>query len=205
VKTGRVVFEGQANPPTVSGRVTVADGRRGLGNQSRNQAIAPDGSFQLDGLFPARLYVGAENLPSGWSIKTVTIASHEVTDMPFDYDGNGDVPDVAITLTKSSTELRGTLTDGALHPAGACTVIAFPEDEHLINPFSRRIRVSQSSAEGQFVLRGLPPGDYLLGVAEDIETGAWLDPAVLRTLRPGSTRIHLNEGEQKAVTLKFAR
>jgi hypothetical protein len=203
--SGHVVWENTARAPTVAGRVTYTDTHTAFGSRVGNDAIAPDGSFQIEGLAPGPVLIGAEALPAGWAVKSVTMGGREITDLPVDYDGSSDVNDVVIVLTQTSTELRGTLSDSSLRPAAGSTVVAFPEDERYLNGFSRRIQASQTSSEGVFLMKGLPPGDYLVSVADDLETGAWLDVAVLRTLRPAGTRVHLGDGEHKSVALKFAR
>jgi hypothetical protein len=58
---------------------------------------------------------------------------------------------------------------------------------------------------GEFRLGGLPPGSYYLlalDVASDLVTsGDWQDPATLEDLRRSATRITVNEGETRSVSL----
>jgi hypothetical protein len=203
--SGRIVWQGPSRPPATSGRVIVRDTRIGLDSQSAVHAIASDSTFRVEGLFTGRYYIGVQAPPAGWSLKSVTIAGRDVTDVPFDYDGAGDVDDVVIELTNRASELTGTLSDGNAHPAVDYTVVAFPEDPRYLSPFSRRIQASQSSQDGRFLIRDLPPGDYLLAAVDDVEPGAWVEPAFLDKLRATAVRVHLGEGEQKTQDLRLVR
>jgi hypothetical protein len=206
VLSGRVIWKGEASPKPPLGRVVLNDARVGLGARTAGGAINPDNAFKVDAMFPGHYYFSVDPVPDGWALASATITGRDLVDSGFDYDGSGDVDDVTIEMTNTAnTVLRGTLTDSSMRPSPDCTIVVFPEDEHLINRFSRRVRASQSSADGVFLIRGLPAGDYLVAVVDDIENGAWLDPAVLKTMRPAATRVHLNENEQKSIALRFAR
>jgi hypothetical protein len=203
--SGRILWQGPTRPPAVSGRVIARDTRVGLESQSATHAIASDSTFRVEGLFAGRYYIGVQALPGGWSLKSVMIAGRDVTDVPFDYDGGGDVDDVVIELTNQTTELSGALTDADARPAIDYTIVAFAADARYLSPFSRRIQASQSSQDGRFVIRDLPPGDYLFAAVDDVEPGAWVEPAFLDKLRATAVRIHLGEGEQKTQDLRLVR
>jgi hypothetical protein len=203
--SGHVMWRGSA--PTATGArvlLTLHETRAGLGNDSRTRAMEPDGSFRFDGAVAGRYYITADG-PAGWSLGAVKVGNQDVTDLPFDYDGSRDVDDLSIELTDSATELRGTLVDTALRPAIGYMVIAFPEEDRFVSPFSRRIQTSQTSAEGVFLLRALPPGDYRLAAVDDIDDGAWFAPAFLQTIRTAAQPVHLGEREQKTVALRIRR
>ncbi len=203
--TGRVAWQ-DGSRPVGAARIALRDTRTGNYRMSDSRDIAADDTFRIADLFPGHYYVGVTLPPSSdWSVKSVTIAGRDTTDVPFDYDGSGDVSDVVIELTNRSSELKGSVFDADAHPAIDYTVVAFSEDPHLWNPFSRRIQASQSSQDGRFILRGLPPGDYLLAAVEDIEPGAWIEPTFLEALRANATHVHISEGEHKTQDLHIGR
>lgn len=205
VMMGQILWQGAPRPATAAGRVVLRDTRTGIDSITASQAIAADGSFRIDGLVPGHYYLGVQQLLSDWSLKSVTIAGRDVTDLPFDFDGAGDVDEVLVELTNRSSELSGTVSDADARPAVDYTVVAFAADARFWAPFSRRIQASQSSQDGRFVMRGLPAGDYLLVALDDVEPGAWVEPAFLETLRANAQRAHLGEAEHKTQDLRVRR
>jgi hypothetical protein len=58
---------------------------------------------------------------------------------------------------------------------------------------------------GQFTLRALPPGRYLVIGVDYLETGDEQDPEILETLRRKATTLTIGEGETKTLNLKLAQ
>ena len=54
---------------------------------------------------------------------------------------------------------------------------------------SRRISTTRTVAEGRYLIRNLPPGDYLLAVVGDFEQGAQTNPEFLRGLGARPVRV----------------
>jgi hypothetical protein len=48
---------------------------------------------------------------------------------------------------------------------------------------------------GQFQFRGLPPGEYRVLAWEDVDSGAWFNPAFLAVYERYATAITLGEGK----------
>jgi hypothetical protein len=57
----------------------------------------------------------------------------------------------------------------------------------------------------RFVVRDLPPGDYLLAVVGDVAPDAWRQPEFLGALTGTSVRVTIGEGEQKVQNLRVER
>jgi hypothetical protein len=55
--------------------------------------------------------------------------------------------------------------------------------------------MTRPATDGTFTIKGLPPGEYLLGAVLDLEPGEWNDPSVLEELVKSSAKISLREGE----------
>ena len=56
---------------------------------------------------------------------------------------------------------------------------------------------------GAFSLAGVPPGEYKAYAWEDIESGAWMDPDVLKLVDGKGESVTLREGDQKSLPLKL--
>jgi hypothetical protein len=78
-------------------------------------------------------------------------------------------------------------------------VVVFPADKAYWLRGSRRAQFVRPSTDGRWVMRGLPPGDYLLATVPDMDATDLGDTAFLDQLAPNSTRFTLAEGEKKVL------
>jgi hypothetical protein len=75
-------------------------------------------------------------------------------------------------------------------------ILVFSRDERAWYARSRAIAQTRPASDGQFTIRGLPPGDYYLAAVTDVEPDEWFDTAFLRDLVPGAIRLSLPEGQR---------
>lgn len=164
----------------------------------------PDWTFETQnqvGLRVMRPNIGAP----GWTLKSVVVAGKDVTDAPLDFS-KGDINDIEITLTNRVSTVNGTVTDGEA-PAREFSVVLFAEDANLWAFPSRFLAVARPNPAqpGSFRVAGLPPGAYLAAAVPVVNGFEYQDPAFLQALRPLATRVVVNEGDTKAVTLKIIK
>ncbi len=165
-----------------------------------------DRRFVLDrALVPGdyRLTVG-NGLPNGWSLASMTIAGHEITDGVV-HIASDDLANVVITMTDRATDVSGALTrpDGTADTAS--TVIVFPQDRALWTALTRRIIGIRPTSDGRYQVKDLPPGDYFVVATPDVERGQWFDLEFLASIQAKAMRITLAAGEQKTLDLKAAK
>jgi hypothetical protein len=78
-------------------------------------------------------------------------------------------------------------------------VVLVPDGKH-------RTRLSlykeaQTDQRGQFLLRGISPGDYTLFSWNEVEVGAWEDPDFLKAFEDRGEKVTVQEGEAKSINL----
>jgi hypothetical protein len=203
---GSLVYEGsiprpvqsQLEPIEVS--VSLASGAPGPRHEAR---LDPGGRFTLRGLRPGEYVVRISSTPSGWFVKSVTVAGRDVSDTPLIVSSTSE-PIVTITLTDRATELMGTVRDARNLPVAGATVIAIPAGSapNALHPV--RMREVRSSRLGVFYIAGLPPGDYLVVALDDSVAEGWQDQARIAELRTQATRLSLRDAEQRSVELRVA-
>jgi protocatechuate 3,4-dioxygenase beta subunit len=179
------------------------------GRGGGNGRAAANGTFSVPNLIPGKHYVRitgqgfTQGTTTGtqWNLKAVLAGGADVTDAGIELKPGENVDNVTIVLTDRSTTLTGTVRDASQTPVPALTVIAFPSDQQYWRAQSRWIQAARTDQTGTYRLRGLPPGDYLLYVTDNVEQGEWFDPSFLEQIRNASTRVSLNEGDQKTQDL----
>jgi hypothetical protein len=103
-------------------------------------------------------------------------------------------------LTNRPTHLRGALLDEKQQRAEG-TVVIFPEETSRWREDSRTIRSVRPDQHGEFSIRGLPAGKYLIAAVDYVQDGQWYDPEFLADLRPRAERLSLAEAESKRIDL----
>lgn len=170
------------------------------GRLARPGEPAEDGMFSVSGLMPGRYVIRASG-PAGWTMKSVFLNGHDITDTPLDIRGDN-VTDLNVIYTDRIAVMSGTVRDSKNAPSAGATVIAFPADSKEWSPQSRRIQSARADQNGVYRIAALPPGEYLLVAVDDVEQGEWFDPAYLEEVKAGATRVTLAEGEQKTQDVK---
>ena len=197
---GRMTADAGTEP--AFGRISV--GLAPVGVQRGDQStIGPapldaDGRFSIRGVAPGRYrLVVMGGMPSGFSLASAVFNGRDILDVPLEINGTENIGEGVVTLTNKTTEVSGQVRAMNGDPAAGVTMIAYPADEKLWVPESRRIIAVRPATDGKYLLRNLPPGEYRLIAVADVEPGRWFDPAFLRELA-GFTTFSMSPGGKYA-------
>ena len=159
---------------------------------------------QIGNLLPGRHYIRVTGGggQGQWTLKSVLVGATDVTDDAVELKPGHNVGNVTVVLSDQPTEIAGTVRDAHSMGVGGVTVVAFPMDRRFWRAQSRHIQVSRTGQDGQYRIRGLPPGDYYLVATDDVEQGEWFDPAYLEQVEAAGTRVTLGEGDRKTQDLR---
>jgi hypothetical protein len=156
--------------------------------------VQSDGRFTLRGVTPGRYTLRiVSGAPAGYELHTVVLGGRDVLDFPIEIRGDEQTAPVVVTLSARATELSGVVRGASGEPTSDATVLVYPADERLWAAGARRIQAVRPSNDGRYAFRNLPPGDYRLVTVEDVESGAWFDPGLLRSLR-GFVAVTVTQG-----------
>ena len=203
---GAITFEASATAPpaTFTGfRVTAQPlgAMLVLPRLAQPARVDAKGRFTLTELMPGQ-YVIQAIAPRGWTMKAVYLDGRDVTDEPIEIRGAENADGLNIIFTDRVSGLSGAVDGGGDAPTAGATVIAFPSDDRLWRPQTRRIQTARADQNGAYRINNLPPGEYLLIATADVEQGEWFDPAFLESARDRAVRVTISEGEQKVRHLK---
>lgn len=196
VVVGRLVLdEPGLEPQSVRLQVTPV----WMGERSMSTGVATvrdDWSFEIRDLM-ATGSLRVEEPTGQWWIKNVRIDGREVSDVPIDFRAGTSFDNVQVVVTRRAAQVGG-----AVVGASDAVVVIFPTDPSLWTPTTRRIAVTSPDRTGQFVIGGLPSGDYQVVAVDAFQRGAERDVDTLRTLVGRSLALHLAEGESKSLRLE---
>jgi hypothetical protein len=191
--SGRVVFEGMRTPPSLAGVQVPMYAATNLGNTGTmlpDVKIEPGNRFSITDITPGEYRILRADLPGvrapvgGWWLKSIVVNGRELLDARFDIRQSAD--DAVATFIDQASEISGRVTDTQQAPLAAQAVLVFSTDRSAWFFNSRRIAPVRTDAEGRYVVRNLPPGEYRIAVTTELEQGEWFDPDVLARL-PGIT------------------
>jgi hypothetical protein len=210
--TGRVSFDTTSAPPPRGFAIVPVSADFDL-SPRQNGSIAradvkPDLTFEIHGVHgPRRLQLG-ERTPQSWVLKSVFVNGVDVTDQALPFGApQQSLNDVEIVLTDKLTEFAGTITR-TQGQVGESTLLIFPLDRTRWYPGSRFFYRGRSNADGTFLVRGLPPGEYQVAAmpSSNVPTDgddAWQDPQFLESLAFSAARAALAEGQRLSVNVRL--
>jgi hypothetical protein len=207
IVAGHIVTDGGELPKADSVEVSAVpvdvDRAPRIGGPPARARIQADGSFELAGMNgPRRLQV--VRAPAGWMLKSILAHGSDVTDQVLSFGRDDEsIDDVEVVLTNRITQVLGSLSGlRGLAPTDVA-VLAFATDPAQWYPGTRFRRRVSPSADGQFSIDGLPPGDYFVVAAEPPrDPGEWLNPDTLERLSRGAARVHLADAGRVSVRIR---
>lgn len=204
---GRIEFQGASPPPPPDVLAKSMLGFLSLAPEasSATARIAGDSTFAVPGVLPGPYSVSARMTIPGWTVRSVTVAGVDLTDLPFDVAAR-DVTDILVTVTDAPpTALSGTVTGAALPLADDLSVLIFPADRrYWTSPSAavRRFRQAAIAQTGTFTVQALAPGEYFVIAVPDDEAVEWQDARKLEVFARTAQRVILTDGGKASVTLR---
>jgi hypothetical protein len=138
-----------------------------------------------------------------WWLKSFVIGGHDLLDRPLELRAATSV--ARVTFSDRATALSGIARDADGMPAAEAFVIIFDARKESWFAGSRRIAGIRVSADGRYVVRNLPPGEYLVAVTHDVEPEEWFDPHMLESLIRTAVSISLDPDEAKVLDVVTVR
>jgi protocatechuate 3,4-dioxygenase beta subunit len=206
--SGQVVDDHGGAPNIPRDRIRIAarplngdtDPRMGFGKPDSGR-VKDDGMFAVSNVFgPARIRV---TLPDGWMVKAVMHDGRDVADTLIDMKSGEELSGLQVIVTNNVTTVTGQLTDDKGAPITDGTVIVFADEVDKWSEDSRFVRSARPDQQGQYQIKGLPPGEYLAVAVDYVQEGMWNDPDYLESLRRYSQKFTLLDGTSQAVALKL--
>ncbi len=172
-------------------------------NTPGNGRVSADGTFELKAV-TGPVLLSIRTLAGDWTMKAIELTGRNLADDPIDVRHGETVAGVRVVLTNRPTQVRGALLNEKRQPADGAVVI-FPEDSSRWRENSRMVRSARPNQSGEFSIKGLPAGKYLVAAVDYVQDRQWYDPEFLADLRPRAVPLTLAEAESKRIDLTVTK
>ena len=162
-------------------------------------AVDDQGNFTLENVSAFRNMASITGLPDGFYLKSASFDNQETIDTGFEATGSGSYR-LDLVVGGDGAQLDGAVLDIKDQPVGVAMVVLVPAD-----PDRRPARLYKSTdtdQNGQFTMKSIPPGKYLLYAWENVDDGDWFDPEFMARFEKQGESIAFDPQDHKTVTLK---
>jgi hypothetical protein len=214
-----------ARPASISGRVTGVADLKGLlvtlrtaPNIQFTSPVGLDGEFQIKGVIPGdyQVYVppllpapgtqfagAAPAMPDALRhayVQSIRAANTDLVRELLRVEGDRQPAFVEIVLSGAAPFLTGRVRNERGEAVSEATVVVLPPGKPPFRP--DRYAVARTAASGEFEITGMQPGEYRLLAWEDVDPGAWFNPAFLASHERDATAIRLTDGLRREVEIR---
>jgi hypothetical protein len=162
-----------------------------------------DGTFSVSSIPPGRFRIGAlAGLPQDFYIADVRQNAMSVFDSGFEIDSRAPDP-IEIFVNSGAGTITGIVEDGPTKTVTGAVVALVPESKRFENRALFAIATSDTS--GQFVFRGVAPGDYRLFAWESTPPNAYQNANFIRNFESKAQIIHVGQGTTARAELTIIR
>ena len=205
--SGRIVFEGKAANAhnTMAWLLPVAamPGIRIPTLDGNTTVTAATGEFSIEGILPGHYVIQACGSTSDTlcMLKAAIVRGRDVLDEPIDLAPGEEIGDVRLIVTDRISELSGRVADASGKPSQTDWVVVFSTEKKYWWRGSRRVWLVRPNADGQYSVRALPAGTYVVAAIANPRSEDEL-LTNLPGLASAGARVTIAEGDRKVQDLR---
>jgi len=137
-------------------------------------------------------------LPEKLYLKSARLGDQDVLDTGFEFT-SGVTGVLTLVLSPNSGQIEGSVTNAKDEPSIGVKVTLIPDG----SPRSpTRYKTAGTDQNGNFIIKGVAPGEYKIYAWEDIEEGAYQDPEFMKPHESDGQAVSIKEKAQETVQLK---
>jgi hypothetical protein len=155
-----------------------------------------DGKFRIPRVAPSRYQVSAVTRLEGYYVKAIRYGNQDVLGQEFDLSGPSQLE---IVLSPGAATLGGAVQDAKGNPASGALVWLASKSAPNRQDLQK---VATTDQNGNFELKGIAPGEYLVFAFEDAEMGGLMDPESRKPFEGKASSVKLSERGRESLQIK---
>jgi hypothetical protein len=164
-----------------------------------NTAPAADGSFTLRMVPPGDYRVFVPTVLQNQYVKSMRLGDVDLLNSRLRLDRAPESP-IEIQIVTGPGSVDGRVLDNRQTPVPAATVVLMPDVDR--RGFRTDLfKVTTTNELGQFVLEGVPPGDYRAFAWDNVADRAWQDPGVMRAYEEMGRAVRVAENARQTLEI----
>lgn len=168
------------------------------GGLSFNPPAAAEGSFTVEGIVPGDFRVTLQRVPPDSYIKSMRLGNADILNDGLHISGPPEGL-LEIVIGASAGKIEGSVVNARQQLLSNRTVVLVPDLR--LRQRTDLYKIVSTDNTGRFRMQGVTPGEYKLFAWDDVEAGAWQDPAFISTYENAGRSIHINEGTNENIQL----
>jgi len=196
---------------TVSGRIILADSKEKVdlriarvGVRSEANAgtpglgsavVAKDGTFRAENIFEGPARIEVSTLRQGFFVKSIKRHGQELGDHTLTINKGEKADGIEVVISFAPAQLSGMVSSGR-------EVVLFPADAKQRRERPDLTKVAAVGANGQYLIRGIAPGEYRIAGLRSPVTNIETDHVTLTSLESRAGVLTLAAGQQQVVNLE---
>lgn len=166
-----------------------------------NGAVTPQGAFTVRNVRPATYDASVTPLPDTLYLKSVQFERQEAINTGFEVAGPGSFH-LDLALGGDAAQLEGTVKDSEGKPSSGVTVLLVPADPAQ-RKMQRLHKTATTTHEGKYILKGIPPGGYLVYSWAEVDPGIWFEADFLPRYEAKAVSVSLAANQRATTELKL--
>lgn len=193
---GRVVIEGQAEPPALTGAQVALAADDDILQSVPAAPVRAGATFLLAGVTMDRYQVSISGLPEGLYLKSVTAGSKGWEKGAVELSAAGQ--QLTLVLGNDAATVSGTVRDERGEPAAGAFVVLLDRAQR-----PRHSHTTRADEKGVYRIAGVEPGEYRLFAAAEFDAGGVDHAEYVKPWLSGAVAVKAGARERPAVDVRL--
>jgi hypothetical protein len=199
--SGRVRVEGEAQVTLAELHVFLDSLGESVEYGGQDAIVKADGTFLLSNVPEGEYRINLWRMPEDCYLKSARLGGEDVLETGLKIGAGQAGGALELVISTAAGRIEGSVVNENLQPVPGARVVLVPEVARRSQ--TRLYAETTTDQYGQFILRGLTPGDYKLFAWEEVESGAYHDPEFLKPYEEQSEAVHVGEGGRETIQLRL--